>query len=287
MGFFLNTLAKKKRFLVNPPSIEVKACVLTVTAKFVDQSSKPAGRASDKVLMDLQTPKNTQALDLLSGSKQLTGTLSQTNSGVVVAMNNSQNGVYTARIPLSKPGSVQVALLAYTYSDVDKAREGSSFRRTPWRGSKYGEFGKDGYSFSSIAHHVVNASECMGKCPNKCQNGGVAKGTVVAGNCGCTCAKGYTGDTCQSKMPCPLKCVNGGQSTGSVANGNCACRCPTGFEGSTCGSRTACPHKCQNGGVAKGTVAAGNCGCTCAKGYTGDTCQSKMPCPLKLSLIHI
>jgi hypothetical protein len=41
VGFFLNALAKKKRFLVAAPSIEVKNCVMTVTANFVDDARKP------------------------------------------------------------------------------------------------------------------------------------------------------------------------------------------------------------------------------------------------------
>ena len=58
VGFILNTLAKKKRFLVAPPSIAVEDCVMTVSALFVDDKSNPVTSTSDKMLLELRGSAN-------------------------------------------------------------------------------------------------------------------------------------------------------------------------------------------------------------------------------------
>ena len=161
MSFILTALARKKRFLVSPPSIEVKGCVITVKAMFVDHASKPTMSKTDKVLLELKAPTNTETLKLLSGDKKILARLPASKGGVVVRMSGPENGVFTARLQASTREAVQVGLLSYTYSDVDTEFVGSPSRSHPWQGSTYGQFGQAGFIFKSIAQHTITASECV------------------------------------------------------------------------------------------------------------------------------
>merc|ERR1719265_159388 len=81
-------------------------------------------------------------------------------------MDGPTNGVFTAQLQLTTAEDVQVALMSYTFSDADTSQtEGTPNRRTPWKGSKYGEFGEAGFSFSPIQSHSITTSECSGTPP--------------------------------------------------------------------------------------------------------------------------
>merc|ERR1719305_1577612 len=95
VGFILNALAMKKRFLVSPPSISVTNCSVTVNAVFVDKQSSPLQKEDahkNKVLLELKS--DASVVD--SEQKIITGSLTKTPSdaegGVVVVMSGPVEG---------------------------------------------------------------------------------------------------------------------------------------------------------------------------------------------------
>ena len=63
---------------------------------------------------------------------------------------------------------------------MDKVRKGSSFERTPWRGSKYVNLGRITTRSAVLLINLSIAYKHEGERLDIYQNGGVAKGTVVA-----------------------------------------------------------------------------------------------------------
>merc|ERR1712072_752637 len=74
-----------------------------------------------------------------------------------------------------------------------------------------------------------NIDECA---PNPCKNGGTCKDGVNSFTC--TCAAGYSGDTCETNInECASNpCKNGGTCHDGV--NSFTCTCATGYSGSTC-----------------------------------------------------
>merc|ERR1719201_1106095 len=105
-------------------------------------------------------------------------------------MDGPKQGVFTARLQLAAAERVEIALMAYTYSDIDDKKIGSANRRTPWKGSKHKEFGAAGFKFSKIAEHVVTAGECDRTTPvTTTQASGSGSTTKASGTGATTTAK--------------------------------------------------------------------------------------------------
>nr|CAD7257868.1 unnamed protein product [Timema shepardi] len=94
-------------------------------------------------------------------------------------------------------------------------------------------------------------------CSSSCQNGG----SCVRPD-SCSCAKGFTGSSCQTAV-CSDSCQNGGSCVGPDS-----CECPTGYTGPMC-QTAVCSSPCMNGGRCIGPEL-----CACPSGFTGQYCQT-------------
>ena len=85
----------------------------------------------------------------------------------------------------------------------------------------------------------------------------------------CSCARGWSGDTCSDGNPCDGNpCGAHGTCTASGASHSCACS--SGWSGTTCRVDPCTGYDCGHG------TCHGNKECTCAAGYSGNTCQSSV-----------
>ena len=83
VSFILSVLAKKKRFLVRAPTVEVKDCVLTVKAWFVDRESAAlVSQKKNKVKVEIKTVANKDTATPLS----VDGALAKTGDGIVLGL---------------------------------------------------------------------------------------------------------------------------------------------------------------------------------------------------------
>ena len=180
VGFILNALAMKKRFLVSPPSITVTNCSVEVKAMFVDKHSEPLREEAahkNKVLLELKIDGSVVDSEQEIITASLSKTPSDAEGGVVVVMSGPVEGAFTAKLQIVATTVIEVALLTYTYEDDGVTT--SSSRRTPWKGSAYAEFGADGFSFKSISTHKILHTECV---EEDCE--GTPGGDAVFDSCG-------------------------------------------------------------------------------------------------------
>lgn len=124
---------------------------------------------------------------------------------------------------------------------------------------------------------TVTTDVCAGV---SCNNGGTCRATSTT-TFVCDCAPNYSGLFCDTyTSPCASNpCLNG--ATCNVVNSQANCTCATGYSGSTCATKieyckvTAKP--CGNNGTCVEGV--GKYSCSCDLGYSGDNCQTKFdPC---------
>jgi Notch-like protein len=110
--------------------------------------------------------------------------------------------------------------------------------------------------------------------PNPCQNGATCADGV--NDFTCNCAEGYSGPTCATNIDeCASRpCQNGGTCTDGIAGFSCTCA--DGFTGATCGTNIddCAPNPCQNGGTC--TDGIDTFTCSCVAGYNGTTCQNNI-----------
>jgi hypothetical protein len=108
--------------------------------------------------------------------------------------------------------------------------------------------------------------------PNPCLNGGTCDHST--GVAVCSCADGYTGETCETNIDecAPNPCANGGTCSDGVASFTCAC--PAGYTGETCETNIdeCAPNPCANGGTCSDGVASFTCACPAE--WTGPTCEA-------------
>ncbi|XP_029988085.1 sushi, nidogen and EGF-like domain-containing protein 1 isoform X2 [Sphaeramia orbicularis] len=122
--------------------------------------------------------------------------------------------------------------------------------------------------------------EEVNKCLSQpCLNGGTCRDQI--GSYMCECAKGFSGNRCQTDLNECLSdiCKNGG--TCENQPGSYFCHCPQGFKGQSCEiEQDVCEsNPCLNGGVCRGYRR--NYLCVCKEGFFGDQCQMlEDPCVL-------
>ena len=122
-----------------------------------------------------------------------------------------------------------------------------------------------------------------------CINGGTATG--FTGDCGCSCAPGYSGTNCEVNINecAPIPCQHGGVCSDGIASYSCACA--DGYSGENCEIANACvasdiPGKtgtdglihCLSSGIVSGVT--GSCVCECNDGYDGPSigCETRLLC---------
>lgn len=155
VSFILGVLAKKKRFLVHAPTVEVKDCVLTAKTWFVDRESAAlVSQKKNKVKVEIKTVANKDTATPLS----VDGALAKTVDGIVLGLQGPDRGVFTGKIRITQPELFELSLLMYTF--LADGSTTSASRRFPFYGSTYGEFGKTGFSFKAIAEHETKSDEC-------------------------------------------------------------------------------------------------------------------------------
>jgi Notch-like protein len=127
------------------------------------------------------------------------------------------------------------------------------------------------YKCSTGYNDTGNACEKDYCSPNPCKNGGTCSNG--SNKAVCTCASGYTGDTCSTKVnPCGNNVVDGDEECDPTAsgwgNGRCSDKCKrliyprcTGGQGSACSISGS-----ANDGV-------------CTYGYCGALCSPSTGCP--------
>ena len=114
-----------------------------------------------------------------------------------------------------------------------------------------------------------------------CLNGGTcAVDGAAAQGFTCTCADGYTGDTCELPPCAASPCQNGGTcTTNAAAEGGYSCSCPATHFGTNCETFVCDLEPCQNGGTCSGDAAApSGFTCACATGFAGATCSDSVAC---------
>lgn len=149
-----------------------------------------------------------------------------------------RSGVYKHQLDAKVRGDHAVKLIGW-------GEEGSVkywLAQNSW-GSKWGEKGffriARGEDESGVESRGVfwAIPDVKSVCPGApaCNNGG-----SFTGDCGCHCAEGYSGDTCDT---CTVQCQGEG-FTGNVKSDECACECAPGyFDGEVDGVHTPCGLK--------------------------------------------